>query len=211
MGYLKRLKHIYEERPLGYFSILKKALNNTKSILDLGCGKNSPLASLDFKKKVGLDIHQPTIDEAKSKNTHDKYILGNVLNFSDFVDKGQFETIFANDLIEHFDKETSVNLVKKMIEFTGKSVVIFTPNGFVRQEPFDNNPFQEHKCGWDCNDFDSLGFDTTGVNGAKFLRGELAKPIIKPRFLGRLICNLSELLTYKSPRYSYHLLACYRK
>ena len=41
MSFLKRLKEIYEERPLGYSSILKKALNNTKTILDLGCGKNS--------------------------------------------------------------------------------------------------------------------------------------------------------------------------
>ena len=211
MNYLRNLKKTYDERPFGYLSVLKKTLENTQSILDLGCGKYSPISNLDIKKKVGLDIYKPSIEYSRKNKIHHEYIHADVLNFTDFIKPYEFDTIFANDLVEHFDKEQSISLVKKMINYCGKSVVIFTPNGFVPQEPFDNNPFQEHKCGWDVSDYEQLGFKTVGINGAKFLRGELAIPRIKPRALGRLISSITEFYTYSRPQSAFHLLAVYTR
>ena len=41
-----------------------------------------------------------------------------------------------------------------------KKVIVFTPNGFVPQRPYDGNPFQEHLSGWSVDEIHEL----TGID-----------------------------------------------
>ncbi len=51
------------------------------------------------------------------------------------------------------------------------SVVVVTPNGFVPQPGTDDEPWQEHRCGFDVAELEALGYDVAGLGGPAVLRG----------------------------------------
>jgi hypothetical protein len=51
-----------------------------------------------------------------------------------------------------------------------KKIIIFTPNGFLRQDEYDGDKLQIHKSGWTVDEFKKLGYEVKGINGWKPLR-----------------------------------------
>ena len=93
-----------------------------------------------------------------------------------------------------------------MEKIARKKIIIFTPNGFLRQEEHDNNPWQVHKSGWNINEMKSLGYNVIGINGLKFLKGERAEIKFKPRIFWSLISDITQLFTRKHPKYAFQIL-----
>jgi hypothetical protein len=87
-----------------------------------------------------------------------------------------------------------------------KRVLIFTPNGFVAQREYDNNPWQVHKSGWTAEEMKQRGYDVIGINGAKSLRGEFALSKIKPRFLGFIISRITQMFVRNKPEKAFQIL-----
>lgn len=203
------LKNIFIE--LGdfyYYKKLEKELFLCNSVLDVGCGSNSPLRKVKIKKySVGVDVFKPSIKISRSKKIHDKYKIGNVNQIDKMFKKNSFDAVIALDLIEHLEKTEAVKLLKKMEKIGRKKIIILTPNGFTKQDEHENNPFQVHKSGWNVEDFKSLGFIVRGMRGLKWLRGEHATLRFKPWFFWGLISTLSEMLIYFFPRLAYQLFA----
>lgn len=184
-----------------YYAMIAWGLRDMGSVLDVGCGSNSPLAKV--KKhfySVGVDVHKPSIDESRKNKIHDEYKVGNVLDIDKLFKAKQFDAVIALDLIEHLPKQKGRELLNKMIKLAKKKIVLLTPNGFIQQIPYDGNEFQKHLSGWDVDDFTKMRFRVYGMRGLKCLRGEYATIKWKPWFFWALVSTISETLVFFIPR-----------
>lgn len=70
----------------------------------------------------------------------------------------RFDVIFFMATIEHLDKDLGTQILYKLKGFMnyGGLLVVTTPNGYEVQDATDNNPNDEHKCGWVLEDFKSI-------------------------------------------------------
>ena len=98
-----------------YYQKLESELKGMSSVLDLGCGSNSPLSKI--KKNffsVGVDIFEPSIKKSKKNKIHDEYKIADVLEIDKFFKRKSFDVVVALDLIEHLKKKDGLRLLKKM-------------------------------------------------------------------------------------------------
>lgn len=191
-----------------YYKILEKELKNCDSVLDVGCGSDSPLSRV--KKTFlshGVDTHKPSILKSKNKKIHDDYTVGNINNLSLHFKSKSFDAVIALDVIEHFPKKEAYQLIKNMEKIARKKVIILTPNGFYPQDGYDSNPYQIHKSGWSKKELKDTGYEVYGLRGIKYLRGDYATIKYKPWILWGTAAFLSEPLLYFFPTLSYDLFA----
>ena len=181
--------------------MLSWELRDMKTVLDVGCGSNSPLSKIQKHFYcVGVDIHKPSITESKKRKIHDNYKIGSVLEIDKLFKAKQFDAVIALDLIEHLPKQKGRELLKKMMKLAKKKIILLTPNGFIQQIPYDGNEFQKHLSGWSVDDFKQLGFRIYGMRGLKWLRGEYATIKWKPWFFWATVSTISELFVFFVPR-----------
>lgn len=72
------------------------------------------------------------------------------------------DTVVLNDVIEHLEKEEAVNLLRATERIARRQIALFTPLGFMPQSHpdgkdawgLDGGAWQEHKSGWQPDDFD---------------------------------------------------------
>jgi len=194
-----------------YFKSLEIALDNCESVLDVACGNNSPL--MHCKKtftSTGVDIFEPYLIESKEQGIHDDYIVSDVLELDEKIKSNSYDAVIALDLIEHLPKKSGFKLLKSLERIARKKVIVFTPNGFLEQTPYDNNPWQEHQSGWDVDDFEKQGYSVKGQGGWKPLRGERSKIKFRPYFLWSRISFISHNLLSSRPKSCFQLL-CIKK
>lgn len=192
---------------------LERLLADCDSILDLGCGVDSPLryiSAINKKFTVGVDAYKPVIEQSKKKGIHDRYVLMNLSEIQrKFRDKS-FDAVIALDVIEHFKKSDGEALRKGMERVAKKRVVISTPNGFITSETnaVSDNPFQQHFSGWSANNFRRLGYQVIGMYGWKPLRAEGAILRFKPKLVWGILSELTHyLFTRNHSDYAFSLLA----
>ncbi len=192
---------------------IAEAIKPNASVLELGAGKFTYLNLIKQNfHKTAIDISENAINHSKEQGIYNDYILGDVTNLQNYIADKSFDTIVAFDLIEHVTKEQGLELLKNIEKIAKHSVVIYTPNGFLPQGEFDNNPFQKHLSGWDFEEMEKLGYKVYGINGLKSLRGEYALPTIKPRFIGYFLSNWSWIFLelFGKPQRSFAIL-CIKK
>jgi SAM-dependent methyltransferase len=191
-----------------YYDAIRRELKNATSVLDVGCGVESPLSLV--KKtfySVGIDKFKPSIQISKKKKIHDRYLLMDVKNIDKKFKKKSFDVVISLDLIEHISKKDGFRLLKKMEAIAKKKVIVLTPNGFISQDPFENNPYQVHRSGWSTDDFSKHGYAVYGMRGLRFMRGEYATLKYKPWFMWGMLSFLSQFIAYRMPSYAYQLFA----
>lgn len=90
-----------------------------------------------------------------------------------------YDLILCCDVIEHFEKADGFNFLQQMLAHS-KVVIITSPRGFRAQDPVYGNDHEEHKSGWDQEDFVTfphlykpVGFTFMAViaNDANHLKG----------------------------------------
>lgn len=209
MNIFRSIKKTFPNLALFTLSIeLENLLGDCESVLDLGCGDNSPIGFIDRKKYlVGVDGFKKSIIKSKRLKIHDTYLHKNILDISKDFKRNSFDAVIALDVIEHLEKKDGYKLLKLMENLAAKKVILLTPNGFVNQTG-EGNGLQEHLSGWSVSDFKKRGFKVLGRYGIKRLRKEKAELKYKPKILWGLISELSNLFyTRKNPRKAYSLLA----
>jgi len=175
------------------------------SLLDLGCGDHSPVQYLKVPFSVGVDIHLPYLREDKRLNFHSQYILADITRLE--LKSKSFDAVIATEVLEHLPKPEGYALLQKMERLARKRVIVTVPNGYLYQDGYDNNPFQEHKSGWSVADMRSLGFRVRGHSGWKRLRGYQGGLRYKPAFLWLRLSDLSQLLIGRFPQSMFGLFA----
>ncbi len=152
--------------------------NDLRTGVDIGCGESSvlkPLRSERFRS-IGLDAFPSTIESCRAKNTHDDYICADFLK-QDINE--QFDVVVLNHVIEHFDRDTGMEVIRRLEKMARRLIYIGTPTGFIEQMGYGGNPFQRHLSGWFPHDFESRGYNVFGC-GPKLFRGVQGRPRYLP-------------------------------
>lgn len=195
-------------RNIFFYKLLEFQLRNCKSVLDVGCGTDSPIGRI---KKIfyseGIDIFKKSISTSKKKKIHDKYILGNIKNLDKYYKPKSFDATIALDVIEHLDKKDGIKMLKQMKKISRKKVIILTPNGFYHQDHLDNNPYQFHRSGWTPHDMEKFGYKVYGLWGIKNIRGEDAQIKYKPWIFWAFVALISEPFVFFFPHLSFDIFA----
>tara|TARA_Y100000591_G_C21847574_1_gene709578 strand:+ start:2831 stop:3481 length:651 start_codon:yes stop_codon:yes gene_type:complete len=190
-----------------YYEDLDYHLRDCKTVLDLACGKNSPIRKCKKHfSSTGVDIFEPYLKESQSKGIHDDYIISDVLQVHHKVTSKSFDAVIALDLIEHLEKDDGFRLIEIMEKVAIKKIILFTPNGFLKQTPYDDNPWQEHKSGWNISELKDKNFEVFAQGGLKYLRGERSKIKHRPYFFWSRISYITQKFVRYAPTLSYQIL-----
>lgn len=205
MAIFSKIKDFYKKLFPQFYDHLKKELKGCKSVLDLGCGRSSPLRYCSVNYSVGVDLFKPYLIESKKMEIHNEYILADIRKVE--FKPESFDCVLALDVLEHLAKKEGTSLIKKMENVAKKKIIIFTPNGFLRQDEYDEDKLQIHKSGWTVDEFKKLGYEVKGINGWKPLRKEKAEFRFRPKIVSLLLSDLTQKITYHRPRFAFQLLA----
>jgi SAM-dependent methyltransferase len=191
-----------------YVQAVERAVDGRGTVLDVGCGGNSPIGRFAERPpySVGIDLHEPWLEESRAKGIHDEYHKMDVLDLGTRFDAESFDVALACDLLEHLEHDAGLRLLAAMEQVARRRVVILTPNGFVPQGETWGNPLQEHRSGWTVDEMRRLGYTVEGVNGLRILRGERGTIRWPPRFVWGKLARLSEPLARRFPRLAFHII-----
>lgn len=196
-----------------YPKILEKQFSGCSTVLDVGCGKDSPIKS--FSKNfycVGVDAHAPAIKQSKQSNIHNEYYNMDIIRISDKFQPESFDCVLASDVIEHLRKEDGQKLLDMMENIARKKVIIYTPRGFLPQEVCEGNPYQLHLSGWDVEEMRSRYYNIIGYNGLgniwkiKWLWQKLENAPIHIRVIRKILIDLTQFYTRTHPEYAHQIL-----
>ena len=190
----------------------ERAIGPAESVLDVGCGANSPLGrfGVRYAHTTGVELFPPALEQARSLGTHDDYLPIDVLELEDFVQPRSYDAVVAFDLIEHLTKEDGRRLLATMERIARDRVVVFTPNGFLEQQPADGNPLQAHRSGWTAPELQLLGYEVVGVHGLRTLRGVRGSMRWRPSRFWGVVSDLTQPLVHRIPALAFHLLGIKR-
>lgn len=207
MSALSRLHTAYDAVFQSYPQEMLKALTGCASILDVGCGSGSPVAQMRGKARLaGVDAHAASIETARKRGTHDELHVHDVLKIGELFPEKSFDAVAALDLIEHLEKKDGLSLLATLERLARKKVVIFTPNGFLKQGEYDNNPWQIHRSGWEVDEMRAKGYAVIGINGWRTLRGELGYIKWRPAAPWIVFSDLTQLFVRNWPEKAFQLL-----
>lgn len=185
--------------------ILKREISGCDSVLDLGCGYFSPIYRTKTPFSVGVELFDPYLQESKRKDIHSQYIKADVRNL-EFKPKS-FDAVVAIDILEHLTKQEGTDLLTRMEKWARKKIVVFTTNGFIHQDIYDNNPLQEHRSCWSVREFSEIGYKVRGFGGWKRIKYPKASVKHRTVFLCGRISDLTQKITYYYPKLAVQLIA----
>jgi len=195
---------------------LARNLSGCSTVLDLGCGPNSPISRIrNLGRTVGVEPFKPYFDIATRNQTHSELVLSTIAEL-DFADDS-FDAVILIDVIEHMDYSDGLLTLEMAERWARQKVIVNSPNGFVPQKSLDGNPLQEHKSGWSYEKMRHLGFRSVGLSGPKMLRHEvesitmgndlLTSIRFRPRLLWFIIAAILQPLTYRIPSIAFSLMS----
>jgi SAM-dependent methyltransferase len=147
---------------------LAKVLRPEHRVLDVGCSDGRGSARLTGVD--GCDIYRPSLARAAAQARRVNLVQTDVRRLP--YATGSFDVTVALDVIEHFQKPDALQVVAEMERVSRWLVVLLTPVGFVEQPGTSEEPWQEHRCGFDPEELERLGYQTVGVGGLARLRGQ---------------------------------------
>ena len=186
-------------------SVWRMMGKDTKTVLDIGCGKGEPMKFINRQKlfyTVGVDVFKPYLQDDKKAGTHNEYVQCNVQRLP-FKEKS-FDTVICMEVLEHFEKEEGEKLLQIMEEHARKEVILSTPIGKYNQKAYDGNASQEHRYTWKPSQLKDKGYEVK-VLGLRNMGGDdgiIARlpNIIKP--FGILLWVLAGPLVYFLPNWA---------
>lgn len=146
---------------------LQQYIAPSDTLLDVGCGIMPVTKHIKCKYITGVDVWKPYIDQISNKLNRSlfKVLCFDVEKSLDTIMTNKFDIVVALDVMEYFEKATSLRLINEMERIASKKVIIFTPEGFILQDDGKgwgiNNPeYQKHRCGFSHEEFENLGYVT---------------------------------------------------
>jgi SAM-dependent methyltransferase len=133
-------------------------------VLDVGCSDGSGSEVLRQRGAWGVDIYRPALERGARANP----VQADVRKLP-YRDRS-FDAVVALDVIEHFDKDDALGLLGELERVSKGAVVVVTPSGFQAQPGTEEEPWQEHKCGFHADELRTAGYEVTGFGGFKWMR-----------------------------------------
>jgi SAM-dependent methyltransferase len=186
---------------------LKKELEPLFSVLDIGCGDNSPLRYCKVARSVGVDIFEPAVQESRKRGIHDNYIIADAAKL-EFKDRS-FDVVVLFEVLEHLNKEEGRMLLEKAEKWAVKKVIISCPNGYSSQPERYGNPYQAHRCGWDIEEITTHGYLPYGMVGLRWKPGRFLFFPLAFWVFWVVISVALQKLTYRHPKLAFEI--CYVK
>lgn len=186
--------------------ILVDSLGDYSTLLDLGCGPKSPIRLILYRQDkftVGIDSFVPYLEASQAKKIHNQYYQMDIRKM-DILPK-TFDVVMCFDVLEHLTKEEGEKLIADMELIAIKRVIIFTPNGFQKQDMFDNNINQVHQSGWTAQEMRKRGYKVIGVNGLKWMRDTGAYLKNREKWF-RIISDVTQVFTYHIPELAFQIM-----
>ncbi len=177
---------------------VRDALAECESVLDVGCGTSALLRQIGIKHTVGIEGYKPAFEKASQRKTHDQIVFGDVRNLLSYFQPRQFDACMALDVIEHLRKLDGLKLLDAMETIARRTVVIFTPNGFLPQKHLAADDLEEHLSGWEVAEMKQLGYEVKGMLGPKGLRTEHYALTRRPAFFWALVGLASDIFWTRS-------------
>jgi SAM-dependent methyltransferase len=167
--------------------------------LDIGCGGGSLLSSLRGSNftSTGIDVSQASIDESRSKNVHDEYLLG---DFRTMRFEKKYDVVVMSHVIEHFNRDEGADVLKRIEELALRLIYIETPYGYFEQQEYDNNYFQRHLSGWFPHDFEGRAYTVFGA-GNGLMRSTTGRRLFQSK-IGNLINKCTQRYFFRHPNHS---------
>lgn len=196
--------------------LLERELRGCGSVLDLGCGPDSPLQYCTVRHSVGVEVFAPFLEESRKKHIHSEYMCADVTA----VDFGprSFDAVVLMEVLEHIGKDEGRLLLEKAERWAVKKVIVATPNGFLAQGNLSDNPYEAHRSGWSVDELAARGYRAYGISGWKLLRKEntsegygvgggaiFATTRFRPRIFWIFVSGLTQLVTYYFPSLSFEV------
>lgn len=149
------------------FDFVLDRLRTSSSYLDVGSGDGKYTHSIVRQRKdVGrpidawvVDAHWPTLDRIMVPP--ERKIHGILPDILREVPDLSMDGIICLDVIEHLEKTKSIEMIRNFDRIARQVIVLFTPLGFMPQPGTEENPFLEHLCGFEPEDLEALGYQTT--------------------------------------------------
>lgn len=199
-------KRIYWEKlRRTWIQVAASELKDCETVLDVGCGSNSQLQHCNVSYSLGVDIFDSYLEESRKKGLLTEYMKADIRTVS--FKPQSFDAVFCSEVLEHMTKEEGIALLQNMSLWAKKKVIITTPNGYIPQTEYDNNPFQNHVSGWTASDLRRAGYKVRGINSWKFLRGERGIVKLRPIFFWSMIGEATGLIPTYLPWFAFQLLA----
>lgn len=191
-----------------YMDLLGRELTEgCDSILDVGCGKESPVRLLAKRPRhlFGVDGFMPALANSRARGIHDANACLDILSIARVFKPKSFDAVVALDLIEHFEKKEGLLLLGDLESIARKKVIVYTPNGFLPQGTLEGNPYQVHRSGWEPAEMAALGYAVYGVNGIKIFRSKSGLPWW-PQAVWRRITFATQPLVEHHPDRAFQML-----
>jgi len=134
-------------------------LDNINSWLDIGTGNGVVVNDLKFKAAKTKIACEKYFQEA---NVLDKTWIWETDIEKVFKDNNKFDLITLFDVIEHFEKDEGFKVLENILE-KAKHTIIFTPEGFLKQDKETHPDLKDegmiHRSGWFREDFEKYNLN----------------------------------------------------
>ncbi len=200
MNFGQRRRRIYFHL-FGADGELKRLAMSNRTTLDVGCSDGR--GSERLTGAAGCDIHLPTLRIAAREGRRRHAVVADARRLP--YRAGAFETVVALDVIEHFEKADALAVLIEMQRVARVQVALLTPSGFVEQPPGEDEPWQEHRCGFTADELEALGYFVVGVGGAASVRKAYGAFRVGP--IGKLVGMVTTRLLRGRPNLAFHLFA----
>lgn len=133
-----------------------KGLIECDVIIDVGCGVR-PINWYKPQHHVCVEPHLPYLQRIAAVGGYE-CVHADALTALGRVRPGTAGAIYILDVIEHLPREDGLQLVQLALMAQPQQIVIFTPDGFLKQDGADpwglgGDQWQLHRSGWVAEDF----------------------------------------------------------
>jgi len=133
-----------------------------KTVLDVACGLSLKSQYIDAEIRLGVDIYRPYLEKIETDKTY-VVVNADAMQLSSLFLPKSFDLVLLLDILEHLEKEDSLQLLDMAENIASKAVILETPKGFVPQNidiwGHGGHSYQTHRCGWEPHEFIDRGYN----------------------------------------------------
>lgn len=137
----------------------------------------------------GVEVWEPYTKLPWIETLYNKIFNEDIRSFAKEAD-ASYDVIICGDVIEHLPKTEAIDVLKRLLRLTRKTLVLSIPLGqeWLNNQIVDQNPYEKHRSAWSRVDIEDLGRVTQAIQfsvgtkhvGLYFLEGQYEASVPSP-------------------------------